>query len=66
MTLPPINRRKSVQGDGALERPRKLVGPRRRVSRPAPDPGDEHIGATEGQVIRVMPPRADDDEPKQG
>jgi hypothetical protein len=28
--------------------------------------GDKHIGATEDQVAITMPPKADDDEPKQG
>jgi hypothetical protein len=28
--------------------------------------GDKHMGATEDQVSKTMPPRADDDEPKQG
>ena len=29
-------------------------------------PGDKHMGATEQQVSVTMPPRVDDDEPKQG
>jgi hypothetical protein len=29
-------------------------------------PGEKHIGATEDQVAVTMPPKADDDEPKQG
>jgi len=29
-------------------------------------PGDRHMGATESQVSKTMPPKADDDEPKQG
>ena len=28
--------------------------------------GDLHMGAKEDQVSRTMPPKADDDEPKQG
>lgn len=28
--------------------------------------GEKHIGATEDQVRATMPPKADDDEPKQG
>jgi hypothetical protein len=28
--------------------------------------GEKHIGATEDQVSPTMPPKADDDEPKQG
>jgi hypothetical protein len=27
---------------------------------------EQHMGATEDQVIATMPPKADDDEPKQG
>lgn len=29
-------------------------------------PGEQHIGATEDQVSKTMPPKTDDDEPKQG
>jgi hypothetical protein len=28
--------------------------------------GEKHLGATEDQVSATMPPKADDDEPKQG
>ena len=29
-------------------------------------PGDKHMGGTEQQVSVTMPPKTDDDEPKQG
>jgi hypothetical protein len=38
----------------------------RRTSHAHPEHGDEHIGAKEEQVAPTLPPRGDDDEPKQG
>jgi hypothetical protein len=32
----------------------------------AGDAGDRHMGATENQASPTMPPRPEDDEPKQG
>lgn len=45
--------------------------PRTITRRPPPHPtpgglGEQHIGATEDQVTPTMPPKGDDDEPKQG
>ena len=31
-----------------------------------PSPEEGHMGATENQVSKTLPPTADDDEPKQG
>ena len=53
--------------DVPLRKPRNSAAGRlaRRHSVPT-TPGDKHMGATEQQVSVTMPPRADDDEPKQG
>jgi hypothetical protein len=50
-----------------VQKPRNSGGgrsTRRRV--PQTDRGEAHIGATEDQISVTMPPKADDDEPKQG
>jgi hypothetical protein len=62
----------SPQADGTPESLHKAeepaVPPAHHTAHPAPDPGDEHIGATEDQVSPTTPPAgsAFEDEPKQG
>ena len=47
--------------------PRNSNAGRSAKKRPAPaDRSEKHIGATEDQVMPTLPPKADDDEPKQG
>jgi hypothetical protein len=58
----------SPQADGTPESLHKTEqpGPQNPASHAASAPGDEHMGATEQQVSKTMPPSPDDDEPKQG
>ena len=39
---------------------------RLRTRTPSPGHGDEHMGATEEQMRPTLPPKVEDDEPKQG
>jgi hypothetical protein len=47
--------------NGRFDRPAPL-----RTHMPTPGHGDEHMGATEEQMRPTLPPRAEDDEPRQG
>jgi hypothetical protein len=47
------------------KQPKSVRSPAKRHATPT-TPGEQHIGATEDQVSRTMPPKTDDDEPKQG
>jgi hypothetical protein len=50
-----------------VRKPRNSADSRPAKRHPAPtSPGEKHIGATEDQVSVTMPPRENDDEPKQG
>ena len=62
MPVPQTSSEKTLSARRAA--PRK---PKRASQRTAAgDAGDRHIGATENQVSPTMPPRPEDDEPKQG
>jgi len=51
----------------AARKPRNAAASRLTARHAVPTtPGDKHMGATEQQMSVTMPPRADDDEPKQG
>jgi hypothetical protein len=49
----------------ARKQPKSMWDSAKRHAAPT-TPGEQHIGATEDQVSPTMPPKSDDDEPKQG
>jgi hypothetical protein len=57
--------RKGFRPNGA-PKPRNSSGRAQKKHAVPTGRGERHMGAMENQVSATMPPRADDDEPKQG